>query len=86
MHWDLVLDQEMAQINEQQKREVKNHEVRINLMRLELQQHQQYQQAREGEISELKALVAQLIGQVKGKGKASDPTPEASGAGGRNPP
>jgi len=35
----------------------------------------------------LKALVEQLIGQVKGKGKVSDPTPEASGAsGGRRPP
>ena len=34
----------------------------------------------------LKALVEQLLGQVKGKGKVSDPTPEASGAGGGRPP
>ena len=33
----------------------------------------------------LKALVEQLMGQVKGKGKTWDPTPEASGAGRRNP-
>ena len=34
----------------------------------------------------IKALVEQLMGQVKGKGKTSDPTPEASGAAGGNPP
>ena len=34
----------------------------------------------------LKALVKQLLGQVKGKGKVSDPTPEASGVGGGRPP
>jgi len=34
----------------------------------------------------LKALVEQLLGRVKGKGKVSDPTPEVSGAGGGRPP
>jgi len=34
----------------------------------------------------LKALVEQLLGQVKGKGKVSHPTPEASRAGGGRPP
>jgi len=31
-------------------------------------------------------MVQTSMGQVKGKGKASDPTPEASGARGGNPP
>jgi len=34
----------------------------------------------------LKALVKQVMGQVKGKGKVSDPSTEVSGAGGGNPP
>jgi len=50
-------------------------------------QHQQAQQARYGEISELKAMVETLMEQVKGKGKASDGTQGASGAGGgKSPP
>jgi len=50
-------------------------------------EHQMAEQAREGEISELKAIVQTLMGQVKGKGKVSDPTPEASAAcKGRPPP
>jgi len=53
-------------------------------MRGELQQHQESQQARDGVISELKALVERWMGQVKGKGNGSDPTPQASGAGSRN--
>ena len=47
-------------------------------------QDQEMQQARDGEISELKAMVRSLMSQVKGKG--SDPPPEASGGGGGNPP
>jgi len=49
-------------------------------------EHQLAEQARDGEISELKAMVQTLMGQVKGKGKVSDPTPEASWAGGGTPP
>jgi len=45
-------------------------------------QPQQAQQAQDGEISELQAMVQTMMGQVNRKGKASDPTPEASGAGG----
>jgi len=55
-------------------------------MKQEMVKHQEAQQARDGEISELKAMVQTLMGQVKGKGKVSDRTPEASGAGGGNPP
>jgi len=49
-------------------------------------EHQLAEQARDGEISKLKAMVQTLMGEVKGKGKVSDPTPEASGAGGGRPP
>jgi len=55
-------------------------------MKQEMLEHQLAEQARDGEISELKAMVQTLMGQVKGKGKASHPTPEASGAGGGRPP
>jgi len=48
--------------------------------------HQEAQQARDGEILELKAMVQALMGQIKGKGNVSDPMPEASGVGGGNPP
>jgi len=58
----------------------------LHLMKQEMLQHQEGQQARDGEMAELKAMVQTLIGQVKGKGKVSDRTPEASGAGGNNPP
>jgi len=59
----------------------------INLVRYELQRQQESREAQDGEIAVLKALVEQLLGQVKGKGKVSDPTPEASGVrGGRPPP
>ena len=83
---DLLLDQEFVRINEQHKRELENHEISINLVRDELQRQQGSREARDGEIAVLKALVEQLLGQVKGKGKVSDPTREASGAGGRRPP
>jgi len=86
MHRDILLDQEIARINEQHKRELENHEVSINRRRRELQQEQESRQAQDSEISVVKTLVEQLMGQVKGKGKVSDLTPEASGAGGRNPP
>jgi len=55
-------------------------------MKQEMLEHQLAEQARDGEISELKAIVQTLMGQVKGKSKVSDPTPEASGAGGGRPP
>jgi len=43
-------------------------------------------EAQDGEITVLKALVAQLLGKTKGKGKVSDLRPEASGVGGGRPP
>jgi len=85
MHRDLLLDQEIVRINEQHKRELAAHEISINLVRDELRHHQESREAQDGEIAVLKALMEQLMGQVKGKGKVSDPTPEASGAGGRRP-
>jgi len=86
MHRDLLLDQEIGRINEQHKREMENHEMSINLIRHELQRQHESQEAHDGEIAVLKALVEQLLGQAKGKGKVSDPTPEASGVGGGRPP
>jgi len=85
MHRDLLLDQEIVRINEQHKRELENHEMSINLVRDELQRQQESREAQDGEIVVLKALVEQLLGQVKGKGKVSDPTPDPSGAGGGRP-
>jgi len=85
MHRDLLLDQEIVRIKEQHKREMENHEMSINLVRDELQRQQESREAQDGEIAVLKALVEQLLGQVKGKGKVSDPTPETSGAGGGRP-
>jgi len=86
MHWELLLDQEIVRINEQHKREMETHEISINLLRDELQRQQESREDQDGEIAVLKALVEQLLGQVKGKGKVSDPTPEASKAGGGRPP
>jgi len=86
MHRDPLLDQVIIRLNEQHKRELANHEIGINLVRDELRHHQESREAQDGEIAVLKALVEQLLGQVKGKGKVSDPTPEASGAGGGRPP
>jgi len=86
MHRDLLLDQEIVRINEQHKREMETHEISINLVRDELQRQEESREAQDGEIAVLKALVEQLLGQVKGNGKVSDPTPEASGAGGGRPP
>jgi len=86
IHRDLLLDQEIVRLNEQHKRELENHEISLNLMKQEILEHQPAEQARDGEISELKAMMQTLMGQVKGKGKGSDPTPEASGAGGGKPP
>jgi len=86
MHRELLLDQEIAWINEQHQRELENHETSINLMKDELRLNQESRQAQDGEIAGLKALVEQLMGQVKGKDKVSDPTPEASVAGGGRPP
>jgi len=62
---DLLLDQEIARINEQHKRELENHETSINLMKDGLRLTQESQQAQDGEIWVLKALVEQLMGQVK---------------------
>ena len=86
MHGDILLDQEIAPINEHHKLELENHEMSINLVRNELQRQQESRESQDGEIAVLKALVEQLLGRVKRKGKVSDPTPEASGAGGGRPP
>jgi len=85
IHRDLLLDPEIVRLNEQHKRELENHEISLNLIKQEMLEHQLAEQARDSEISELKAMVQTLMGQVKGKGKVSDPTPEASGAGGGKP-
>jgi len=69
MHGDVLLDSEIVRINEQHKREMENHQMSINLVRDELQQQQESREAQDGEIAVLKALVEQLLGQVKGKGK-----------------
>jgi len=86
MHWYLLLEQEIVRINEQHKRELANYEISINLITDELRHHQESREGQDGEIAVLKALVEHLMGQVKGKGKVSDPTPEASGASGGKPP
>jgi len=84
MHRDLLLDQEIVWINKQHQWELENHEMCIHLMKKQLQEDQESRQAQDGELSVLKALVEQWMGQVKGKGKVSDPTPEAAGAGAGN--
>ena len=86
IHRDLLLDQEMVRLNEPHKRELENHEISLNLMKQEMLEHQLAEQARDGEISELKAMGQTLMWQVKGKGKVSDPTSKVSGAGGGKPP
>jgi len=85
MHQDLVLEPEVIQLNEQHKWELGNREISLNLIKQEMLQHEEAQQAQDGEISELKAMVQTLMGQVKGRGKGSDLTPEASGAEARIP-
>jgi len=80
MHLDLMVDQEIFQLNEQHKREREKHEIDLVLMRAELRHQKEAQKRRDGDISELKPMVATLMWQVKGKGKVSDPTPEASRA------
>jgi len=77
IHRDLLLDQEIVRLNEQYKRELENHEISLNVMKQGMLEHQLAEQARDGEISELKAMVQTLMGQVKGNGKVSDRTPEA---------
>jgi len=86
MHRDQLLDPEIVRINEQHKPELANHEISINLVREGLRHLQESREAKNGEITVLKTLVEQLMGQVKGKGKVSHPTPEVSGAGGGRPP
>jgi len=86
IHVDLRLNQELVWLNEQHKRELENHDISRNLIKKEMLEHQLAEQAGDSEISEQKAMVQALMGQVKGKGKVSDLTPEPSGAGGRRPP
>jgi len=76
MRRDLMLDKEIVRLNEQDERELENHEIDLVLKREALRQEKEAQQAPDGEISELKAMVETLMGQVKGEGKVSDPTPE----------
>jgi len=86
MHREVLLNQEIVRIKEQLKRELQNYEMSINLVRDEVQRQHESREAQDGEIAVLKALVAHLLGQVKGQGKVSDPTPEASGGDGGRPP
>ena len=86
MDRDLLLEEEIVRINEQHKRGLANHEISNNLVRDELRHDQESREAQDAEIAALKALVEQLMGQVKGKGKVSNPTPEDSGPGGGRPP
>jgi len=69
MHRDLLLDQEIVRINEQDKREMETQEISINLVRDELLRQQESREAQDGEVAVLKALVEQVLGQVKGKEK-----------------
>ena len=69
MRRDLLLDQEIVRINEQHKRELANHEMSINLVRNELRKQQESREAQDSEIAVLKALVEQLMGQVKGRAR-----------------
>jgi len=85
-HRDLLIDQDIVRIKAQHKRELENHEMSIILVRDELQRQQESTEAQDGEMAVLKALVEQLLGQVKGKGNVADTTPEGSGAGGGSPP
>jgi len=59
MHRDILLDQQIARINEQHKRELENHEMSINLMKDELRRNQESRQGQDGEIAVLKAMVEQ---------------------------
>jgi len=85
IHRDLRLDQVIVWNNEQHKQELQNHAESINLMKQELQDYQDDQDARDGKISELQAMVETLMRQVIGKGKASDLMPEGAGASVGNP-
>jgi len=81
------LDREIVRLNAQHKRELENDEISINLMKYELIHYEDDQDASDGEMAKLKSMVETPMGEVKGKGKVSNPTPEASGAGrGRPPP
>ena len=84
---DVMLDQEILRIQKQHKDELAEEEENINLLREVLQAQLEDQALRDNEMTELKALVRSLTGQVKGKGRAPDTTPEvAGGAGGGNKP
>jgi len=81
------LDREIVRLNAQHKRELENDEISINLMKYELLHYEDDQDASDGEMAKLKSMVETPMGEVKGKCKVSNPTPEASGAGrGRPPP
>jgi len=85
IHRDVRLEQVIVWNNEQHKQELQNHAESINLMKQELQDYQDDQDARDGKISELQAIVETLMRQVMGKGKASDLMPEGAGASVGNP-
>ena len=81
-----LLDQKILPLIEQNQLEHKQHEKNTNPVKQELQRRLEEQQARDGDILDMREMVQTLMGQVKGNGKASDPTPEALGAGGGKPP
>ena len=82
-----MLDKEILRIQKQHKDELAEQEENNNLLREALEAQLEDQAARDNELTELKALVRSLVGQVKGKGRTPDTVPEASGGGsGRKKP
>jgi len=69
IHRDLLLDQEIVRLNKQHKWGLENHEISLNLMKQEMLEHQLAEQARDGEISELKAIVPTLMGRLREKAR-----------------
>jgi len=69
MHQDLHLDQEIVRMNEQYKWELENHKISMNLVRDELRRQQEYREVQHGEISVVKALMEQLYGRRRERGR-----------------
>ena len=85
---DVMLDQEILRIQKQHKDGLAEQEENITLLREALEAQLDDQATRDNELAELKEQVRFLSGQVKGKGRAQDTGPEATGGGnrGKKPP
>jgi len=88
---DQILERLVRENQDQHQRELDNHESQLGEIADYLKEERRIGKARDRELRELKDMMQSLLGQVKGKGKQSDPTPEgpsAAGGGGgnRNPP